>query len=777
MQVQVRGGVGAGGDVSHNAIGPHSQVIDKREYHIHPRAGEVSWPLEIGVMPALASAFQPRALLREQINAARAGSAAVMTQVLSGGGGVGKSQLAAAYAAEALENGHADLVLWAAAGEAQQVIGLYAQAAALVAAPGANGADIEADAQAFLSWLATTPRRWLVVLDDITDPTAIEAWWPASRTGTGWVLATTRLHDACLTGGGRVRINVDVYSPDEAADYFQTRLAGDDAAHLIDAADELAEALGYLPLALGHAAAYMINQDLDCGEYLARFTSNRHRLDQMLPVSADTEGYGRQVAAALLLSLDAAQNSEPMGLARPALQLVALLDPAGHPQTLWNTPAVLDYLTQQRSSPAKRKRRASRKVPVTADQAHAVLQTLRRYALLACDKRHEPRAVRLHALTGQAVREITPSADFPALATTVANALLRIWPDPDQPNRDLAAVLRTNTDALAGHARDHLWRPEGHPVLYRAGRSLLDAGLDAAATVYWQDITADSERNLGPEHPDTLIARNNLALSYLRTGQIDNALAIQEQSLIQSERVLGSGHPETLTAQANLAISYAEAGRIDEAITLQEEGLVAGYEHVLGPDHPNTLTARANLAALYAKAGRIDEAVGIEEQVLVDKERVLGPEHPDTLTARNNLATTYAQTGNASKTVGLLKQVLVGRERVLGPDHPETLAARANLGAFHAQVGRAEEALPLQEQALADRERVLGPEHPDTRVTRAKLATTYWQAGRTREAIKLQERVLADRERVLGPDHPDTRTARENLAAAYRQAKRIGDSH
>ncbi|MFE0031075.1 hypothetical protein [[Kitasatospora] papulosa] len=215
------GGVGAGRDVSHNAFGQGSQVVDNRQTHIHHTPREVTWPLEVGTVPGLASAFQPRSALRDQVDAARAqGSAAVLTQVLSGGGGVGKSQLAAAYAGEALRDG-TDLVLWASAVEVQQVVTLYAQAAVLVAAPGTTGADPERDARALLSWLATTNRRWLVVLDDITDPTAIRGWWPASRTGSGWVLATTRLHDASLTGNGRRRVRVDVYTPVEAASYLR----------------------------------------------------------------------------------------------------------------------------------------------------------------------------------------------------------------------------------------------------------------------------------------------------------------------------------------------------------------------------------------------------------------------------------------------------------------------------------------------------------------------------------------------------------------------------
>ncbi len=403
----------------------------------------------------------------------------------------------------------------------------------------------------------------------------------------------------------------------------------------------MAATLGNLPLALGHAAAYMLNQDLTCGQYLARFKDNDRRLEHVLPEAADADGYGRQIATTLLLSLDAAQRTEPAGLARPALQLAAHLDPAGHPHALWNTPAVLDHLTEHRG-PAPE---AVDDTPdVTAEEAEAALRVLHRYALITSDRRQEPRAVRIHALTARATRETTPDEALPALARTSAAALLDIWPDPDEPHHDLAAALRTNTDHLHQHTADYLWQPHGLSVLYRAGKSLLMAGLTSAATTYWKRLSTSSKQAFGPEHPDTLSACSNLALSYQQAGRTDEAITLQKDVLIDCERVLGPEHPDTLTARSNLAVGYREAGRTTEATTLLE-AVLTDRERILGPEHPSTLTARNNLASAYSQAGRTAEATALLEAVLTDFERILGPEHPDSVTTRNNLAVTRRRAG------------------------------------------------------------------------------------------------------------------------------------
>jgi hypothetical protein len=76
---------------------------------------------------------------------------------------------------------------------------------------------------------------------------------------------------------------------------------------------------------------------------------------------------------------------------------------------------------------------------------------------------------------------------------------------------------------------------------------------------------------------------------------------------------LGPDHPETLGSRNNLANSYQAAGRTSEAITLHEQTLAA-RERVLGPDHPYTLQSRNNLANSYQDAGRSADAYRPEER-------------------------------------------------------------------------------------------------------------------------------------------------------------------
>ncbi|MFE0731785.1 tetratricopeptide repeat protein, partial [Streptomyces antibioticus] len=509
--------------------------------------------------------------------------------MLAGDGGVGKSQLAASLARELRDQGGAegrglDVLVWVNAAEPDQIITAYADAAQHLGLPGSDSDDLQAAAEMFLGWLAGTDRRWLVVLDDITDPSAVDAWWPDGSSRNGWVLATTRRHDALLSGQGRRLVNLSLYTAEEAGAYLRQRLTDAGREHLYqpEAAQELAEALGRLPLALGHAAAYMINKRCSLGDYLHRFRDASALLDDLFPADADTERYGRRVAAALLLSLKAIEANDSTALARPLFMLMSLMDPVGHPPGLWTTPPALHHLRSAR--PVRRRFLRRRQPPaVTPQEIHTALGSLLTYALVAQDTKDAP--LRVHALTARAMRETITAPALPALARATADAVLSLWPEPEHLDWDRAAVLRANTRMLDEHTHPHLWQPNVHGCIWRVSRSLRAAGLYQQALAYAQEALENISSLPGPDHPDTLTARSNLAISYSDAGRTQDALDLFERVLADMERLLGPDHPDTLSARSNLAISYSDAGRTQDALDLRKR-VLADRERLLGPDHP-----------------------------------------------------------------------------------------------------------------------------------------------------------------------------------------------
>lgn len=678
----------------------------------------VVWPVRVGIVPQPAASFQDRSVVGDLDTAAGAGASTTVltgaaTRLVSGLGGVGKTQLVIHVAERLWRDKQLDLLLWVAAGSRTSILTGYAQAAADLALPGATGADTEQDAARFHAWLASTNRRWLVVLDDLTTTTDLRQLWPPT-TSSGRALVTTRLRGAGLDGPGRRLITVGTFTHDEAIYYVQARL-GDTG--LADDPAGVADDLGQLPLALAQAAAFMLDEQVTCSRYRQRFADRRAHLDDLVPDPHGPTGlpddYQRTVAATLALSVDAADTTRPIGLARPLLELASVLDPAGIPTTVFTTTAAGNWLSYRRN-PTPVDGEVNQDIDETT--VRSGLRVLHRLNLITAAAAAAD-TVTVHALVQRATRETCTQEDLTDIAWAAADALNETWPDIE---RDTAHAqrLRSNTTAVYQHAGDTLLHPDINPVLHRTNKSLGESGNPAAAVKAYEQFLADLLRVLGPDHPDTLAARGNVAFWWGVAGNPGGAADAFQQLSADHFRVLGADHPNTLMVRGNLARWRGEAGDPSGAADALQQ-LLADCQRVLGADHPTTLTTRSNLADWRGEVGDPSGAADAYQQLLDDDLRVLGPDDPQTLITRGNLIRWRGDAGNIDGAA--IEQLLDDQLRVLGPDHPTTLTTRGNLAYWRGRAGDPAGAAKATEQLLADCLRVLGADHPTTQITRNNL--------------------------------------------------------
>jgi tetratricopeptide (TPR) repeat protein len=89
---------------------------------------------------------------------------------------------------------------------------------------------------------------------------------------------------------------------------------------------------------------------------------------------------------------------------------------------------------------------------------------------------------------------------------------------------------------------------------------------------------------------------------------------------------MGPDHPATFVAMNNLGLAYERAGRLDEALPLLEEAL-KGRRAKLPPDHPDTLLSMDNLARAVL-AVRPAEAERLARECLAIRERLASDDWP-----------------------------------------------------------------------------------------------------------------------------------------------------
>jgi tetratricopeptide (TPR) repeat protein len=657
-------------------------------------------------------------------------------------GACGKTQIAVIIAESLWRSNAIDALIWISATNRASVLSGYVQAS--VAAFGIEPTGTaESVAARLVSWLSATNQPWLVVLDDLQDPTDLDGLWPDGPAGR--VLVTGTRSSLASERRGTQVIPVGFYSVREALNCLTERLSVNPAQR--QGAIDLIEALGREPLALAQAASVVANSTLACRDYRDYFARRR----QQIGVAA-----GEVPSAAAVtwtLSLGQAESLLPGASVRLMLVLVALLDGHGIPGAVFSTPAVAAYLGGAVTPFSS---------AVDPKPAWDALLAIERAGLITVNRAVAPPTILMNSVLQAAIRLAAPANVQDPAARAAASALLEAWP-ADEPEPWTADGLRVNAASLQNSAPDVLWADGCHPVLLRAGRSLDDARLVGPAVEYWRDLSARCDTKLMPGHPDALVVAAQLAAAFLAAGYAGEAVHWYQRVLAERGRELAPGHPAIIAARVNLAKALILAAEPADAVAVLLRA-VSECEQFRGSGHPDTLSARDELAAAYLATGDPAAATRLLARNLTDRERLQGPRDAETMATRDRLAAACLAEGKIKDGISHYKRALSDREKVLGRGHPDTLATTANLAAAYQAAGRMPAAMQLSEQCCADSERVLGPDHADTLARLANLAHLYYAVGRVGDAVTLLRDTIARCEGVLPYGDPLIQALQQSLA-------------
>jgi tetratricopeptide (TPR) repeat protein len=524
------------------------------------------------------------------------------------------------------------------------------------------------------------------------------------------------------------------------------------------AAMELAKELGYLPLALEQAAAYIAQKQTYFERYLPSY---RKRQLQLLETHApETGDYPLSVATTWQLNFEQVEQSNPA--AADVLRLSAFLAADNIP---------CELLVQGAANLGEAVATALKDFqedPVVLDE---VLSALTQYSLI----RRNPEAFcySLHRLV-QLVQRHNMSPEERTLWCDRAIAGLNdAFPNPEFENWKKCDRLISHIDALWTHQpTDSLsW---AH-VLYQASVYLYRQGRFNAAITYSEQLVQIQETQLGKDHSATALSLSSLANFYVAMGRYSEAEPLYWRSLQIAETQLGSNDFYVAYSLNGLAELYRELGRYNEAEPLYHRSLQIA-ELQLGSNHFHTATILNNLALFYQSMGRYDEAEPLYQRAFQIVETQKGADHPDTALILNNLAELYRLTERYGEAESLYRRALQIRETSLVQDHPDIALSLNNLAELYRLVGRYSEAEPLYWRSLQIRERQLGSEHSYTATNLNNLALLYHSMERYSEAEPLYWRALQIQEAQLVKDHPNTANSLNNLAGLYNSMKRYSEA-
>ncbi|KAF2022898.1 tetratricopeptide repeat domain-containing protein [Setomelanomma holmii] len=477
------------------------------------------------------------------------------TVVVHGLGGMGKTQLALAYAQRHKDDYSA--VFWVNSKSEDTLKQGYAVAAKRIYRDHpllvyfkavTEGSDLDETAEAVKRWLGGAGNdRWLVIYDNYDTPKLpghdepgtfdIRPFLPEANHGA--VLITTRssqLEQGCPVAVKKLQnINHSLEILSHASRRYELR--NDLDAH------KLAHELDGLPLALATAGAYLRQMSISLAEYLKMYKNSWLRLQQKTPQLLSYED--RALYSTWDISLDHVKQQS--SLAFKLLQLWAYFDN----QDVWfellqegqkGGPKWFTELTEDQLSLDEAVRVLCEHALVEADVA---LQ----------DDREESLGYSMHSCVHSWTVYVLNQEWDANMASLALHCVGRHMPDTNQRN-SLVTERR-----LLRHA-------------VRSWGFIVDGSVDS-------DGREDHLHNFGD--------------AFARQGRRDEAEKMYQRALQGKEKAWGLEHTSTLDTVNNLGLLYAKLGRLDEAEKMYQRAL-QGYEKRLGYEHKQCRRLRRRLA-------------------------------------------------------------------------------------------------------------------------------------------------------------------------------------
>lgn len=646
-----------------------------------------------------------------QIHNILQGDGSRRTAVVHGLGGIGKTQLAVAYAKRHRDNYSG--IFWINIQDEPSLRQSFVRIAQKISrqhsfSSSDNFENSDKAVAEVKDWLSR-PRntRWLLIYDNYdrpmlrnsTDPEAVDIRRYLPDAHQGSVLITTRSahigFGQCmqmkklldLREGLEILIKTSRRGDLINGRHFRVRMLKLYSLQLDPDSMKLAERLDGLPLALATAGAYLNQTTISCADYLRLYESSWLRL---LKSSPDVDSYDRMLYSTWQLTVENVEKKDEL-----AAQLLKFWAYFSNDDVWFELLHRIDD-----SGPRWLQEMAGDEI-----RFNQAIRVLGEYGLV------EPAAQEKNQL------ESGGYSMHSCVHSWTIHVLNPDW-DPDLAFEAMKCISGQILDTNAP-----VWWVRQRRILHHAAIYTDIAGtgvfvtplsghhaLEFGSLFYWQDRRDVAERlyqralnifetNYGSDADATVLALRKLGQVYQDRGELNKAEKAFYKAFEAGERMFGPEHASTTPTLDHLGAVYHAQGRLDEAEKMYGLSL-RRREEILGPDDLSLLESFFNIGGVYCDQGKLYAAEWMFLRALTAQERILGPDNVRVLNTVNNLANVYSQMGRCKEAEALNLRALQGREEAFGPFHTSTLDTVDNLGVMYMRQRKIDKAKAMFEREL-----------------------------------------------------------------------------
>ncbi len=669
----------------------------------------------------------------------------VITQAITGMGGLGKTQLAVEFAYRYGQ--HFKGVHWLDLRDPSALESQIALCGSKMALQPWPDKQPEQVALTLHEWQTNGPR--LLILDNFEEVTKANEVLACFQHPSLRLLVTSRRSDFPKSTGLQIQ-KLDTFTKQESLDFIAKTLpspskggARGDALSLLKGDVQLAETLGCLPLALELAANYININKISIADYLKELEdllaheSMQADWFKELDISSPT-AHDQSLLATFQLSWAQVKDENQ----QKVFKVAGYCAP--------NTPIPLEILRETLGLDNKALNKA--------------LYRLNTLGLLKADDDQPTIHPLLAALACWLDGEISVLNKLIETLVYIANER-NVMVDKTG-DYSLYFPLLPHVRAVAGKAElaqaeaaGRLWNSLGYHIHDLADYQGAKATFERALRIL--------EKQLGPNHPYVATAVSNLGRVHHALDSLQDAKAAFERALNINEAAFGANHPNVATDVNNLGMVLYDLGDLRGAKASFERALRID-EATFNPNHPKVAAVVNNLGLVFRALGNLQEAKTSFERALRIDEAAFGVNHPKVARDVNNLGEALRALGDLQKAQATFERALRIDEAAFGVNHPNVATDMNNLGLVFRAQGDLQEAKAAFERALHIDEAVFGFNHHEAATDVNNLGLVLRALGDLQGAKAAFERALRIDETAFGTNHPKVARDVNNLGGVLR---------
>jgi len=678
--------------------------------------------------------------------------------ICAGLGGIGKTQLALRYM-----NQFKDFHTLRAWFYAENVTQLKEQYIEFARSLGYNEDNLSfAAAFSYIKKSLSQHPGWLFIYDNVTNYQEIKDFLPEE--GGGYIIMTTRQQH--WPSSFKI-LNIDIMTENDALDLLQS-LIKKNINHEKSYATTLVKTLGFLPLAVAQAGAYIQQNNISIAEYLILYQKHEQELlsDPTIPLGVDS----LPVAVTWDISLQAI-NQDPSIIDNVSLPIELLMVCAYLAPEKISRSLLLNWLEI-----------AHPKIKSPLLKLNASLAKLRQYSMIHDDSNEQ---ITVHRLVQTIMRYKHDNVEncssfgfstqnvvwYDKLLTAIHTEFSSKTPPAMNitKQRDLLPHMTTTLQYYEKLWPHHKSAPLGlvsHDIGITMYYSLYDP---KSALPYLKSALKVINDHFPPNHIQVANILNDLGNVYGSLDDHEQKRQLVEQALTIKEPLRNNKDVNYISTLNDLANTYFHLNNYNAVLHLLEQFLGKHKQDEATPYSLEHAKIFNTLSITYAYLGKYEESLKLAQKVFKIKQQHYPHDHEEYAKTLNNLAMAYGDMGDYVKKFELIQEALVIYEKVYNTKHPEYVKTLGNLAIVQGNLGNYDQKRKiLEEQVLNFYKKHYGITHMMYAGFSCQLASAYGFLGDYKMQHKLLIKSLPILKTYFGSEHVRCYvTPLINLALAY----------